>query len=130
MGLIFSLLVPGTPTNFSVTYINSTALVLRWQPPPPEQRNGVITRYVINITGLSEARQEHMLSTQQRLMLWWVRCILPTPTHARLLQRPMLGLDLSALLLHSFLKTVCFIQLMCTLFQCSRQIEKDTVTSR
>ena len=58
MGLIFSLPVPGTPTNFSVTYINSTALVLRWQPPPPEQRNGVITRYVINITGLSEARQE------------------------------------------------------------------------
>ena len=58
MRWIFSLLVPGTPTNFSVTYINSTALVLTWQPPPPEQRNGVITRYVINITGLSEARQE------------------------------------------------------------------------
>ena len=58
MRLIFSFSVPGTPTNFSATPINSTALELRWQPPPPEHRNGMITRYVINITGLSEARQE------------------------------------------------------------------------
>jgi len=48
---------PGSPTNFSATHVNSTALTLRWQPPPPEQRNGVITQYVVNITRLSISGQ-------------------------------------------------------------------------
>ena len=50
--------VPGIVASLSATPVNSTALTLRWQPPPPEDRNGVITQYVVNITGLSVARQE------------------------------------------------------------------------
>jgi len=50
--------VPGIVASLSATPVNSTALTLRWQPPPPEDRNGVITQYVVNITGLSVAGQE------------------------------------------------------------------------
>jgi len=50
--------IPGIVSSLSATPLNSTALTLRWQPPPPEDRNGVITQYVVNITGLSVAGQE------------------------------------------------------------------------
>ena len=56
--LILKSAVPGLVTSLSATLVNSTALILRWQPPPPEDRNGVITQYVVNITGLSVAGQE------------------------------------------------------------------------
>ena len=50
--------VPGLVASLSATPVNSTALTLRWLPPPPEDRNGVITQYVVNITGLSVPGQE------------------------------------------------------------------------
>jgi len=58
ISFILECAVPGIVASLSATPVNSTALTLRWQPPPPEDRNGVITQYVVNITGLSVAGQE------------------------------------------------------------------------
>ena len=58
LSFILQCAVPGLVTALSATPVNSTALTLRWQPPPPEDRNGVITQYVVNITGLSVPGQE------------------------------------------------------------------------
>ena len=29
--------------------VNSTAVLITWQPPPPEHRNGIITTYIVNV---------------------------------------------------------------------------------
>ena len=117
-------IVPGTPTNFSVAYINSTAIVLRWQPPPPEHRNGVITRYVINITGLSEARQEpYVLYTTKTNTV--VGSLHPSYTYTcKVAAETNVGPG-------PFSTTVAQLpeDSMCTLFLCSQQTEKNTVTS-
>ena len=42
---------PGThPTNFTGTALNSTHIYLTWEPPPPDQVNGVIREYQLNVT--------------------------------------------------------------------------------
>jgi len=58
---------PESPTNFSTTPLNSTARKLRWQPPSPEQRNSVVTQYMVNITRLSISA--HPSHTQQKPVL-------------------------------------------------------------
>ena len=29
--------------------VNSTAVLITWEPPPPEHRNGIITTYIVNV---------------------------------------------------------------------------------
>ena len=42
---------PGSePSNFTGTALNSTNIYLTWDPPPPEDINGVIREYKINVT--------------------------------------------------------------------------------
>lgn len=48
------LLVPtGAPLEVEATSLSSTHLELQWLPPVPENQNGVITAYYINITELN-----------------------------------------------------------------------------
>lgn len=42
--------VPGSPTNFEVAILSSTSVSLSWSPPRPDQQNGAILRYIINVT--------------------------------------------------------------------------------
>ena len=42
----------GPPTNFSGSSLNSSSISLSWDLPAPDQRNGDITGYVINVTNL------------------------------------------------------------------------------
>lgn len=51
----------GAPQNVSVSPINSTALLISWQPPSTELQNGVIREYRINVTE-SETRLISYLS--------------------------------------------------------------------
>ena len=50
---MYCFLVPsGPPTNFNVSSLNSSSIFLSWSPPLPENQNGDITGYVINVTNL------------------------------------------------------------------------------
>ena len=40
----------GPPTNVQVPTINPQRVVLVWAPPPMDQQNGIIRRYIVNIT--------------------------------------------------------------------------------
>ncbi len=37
----------GSPTNFTATSVSSTTAQLSWDPPLPEERNGIIRQYMI-----------------------------------------------------------------------------------
>ena len=55
--LRFSLTVPtGPPQGVEVRSENSTTLVLSWQPPAPENQNGIIVHYIVNITEMETGR--------------------------------------------------------------------------
>ena len=38
------------PQNVSVVVLNSTSVGVSWQPPSPEDRNGIITMYTLNVS--------------------------------------------------------------------------------
>ena len=46
----------GTPTNVRVVAVSSTSIRLTWDPPQPEDQNGVIQAYNIIITELVTER--------------------------------------------------------------------------
>ena len=45
------------PSNLRVTRTSPYSLLLRWNLPPPEHRNGIIRRYAIILTPLSSGRR-------------------------------------------------------------------------
>lgn len=51
--LVILLVAPAAPpTNFSGSVVSSSRLALSWSPPPAHLRNGLISRYVVNVTEL------------------------------------------------------------------------------
>ena len=55
--LCFCLAVPtGPPQAVAVRSEDSTTLVLSWQPPAPENQNGIIVHYIVNITEMETGR--------------------------------------------------------------------------
>lgn len=40
------------PQNVTVGVLNATSVQILWQPPPPEQRNGIIAGYAVRMVGL------------------------------------------------------------------------------
>jgi len=46
----------GTPTNVRVVAISSSSIRLTWEPPRPEDQNGVILAYNITITEAETGR--------------------------------------------------------------------------
>ena len=49
---IYFLLVPNAPPTLNAfTNVGTTNFTINWSPPPPQSQNGVITSYVIDITG-------------------------------------------------------------------------------
>ena len=46
--------VPGSPSNLTITTVNPRTIHMSWDPPPFNQRNGIILRYSINITTLTD----------------------------------------------------------------------------
>ena len=45
------------PENLIATPLDSKTLRITWQPPVEEERNGIIRRYVINITELNSGNE-------------------------------------------------------------------------
>ena len=51
--LYICFIVPsGPPTSFNGSSLSPSSLLLSWDPPSPEERNGDITGYLLNITNL------------------------------------------------------------------------------
>ena len=62
----FLIAVPsGAPTNITVEALSSTSLLITWEPPPPSQRNGVITYYRVLVTSDSGQMQVYNVSADQ-----------------------------------------------------------------
>ena len=57
-------IVPSSaPTSFSATVLSARSVEASWQAPPPEDRNGVIIAYIINVTSLRTGLTRQMNST-------------------------------------------------------------------
>ena len=48
--VLFSLAPSGPPLNVTIRTVNSTTIQVTWAPPAPENQNGIITLYNINVT--------------------------------------------------------------------------------
>ena len=52
----------GPPLNVTTRAVNSTTIQVAWAPPAPENQNGIITLYNINVT-VSETKGDFVLNT-------------------------------------------------------------------
>ena len=51
LALFFLIIVPsGYPHSFEATAASSTSAIITWDPPLPEEQNGIIIGYIINVT--------------------------------------------------------------------------------
>ena len=39
-----------SPQNVESMTVNSTTILMTWEPPPPEHQNGIIIAYVVNVS--------------------------------------------------------------------------------
>lgn len=59
----------GPPRSISAEPTDHSTLVLRWQPPLSEERNGIIRLYIINVTELESGTVEQHVSIQQTITI-------------------------------------------------------------
>ena len=60
---IFFIVPSGFPQDVSVNNTTSYSISLTWTPPPPNQQNGVITRYFVNVTHIGSLETIQYYST-------------------------------------------------------------------
>ena len=63
----------GFPHNFSASVVATHSLSLVWNPPPPEEQNGDIIRYRVNITVLGTMEMYHLLSVSDSITVLSLR---------------------------------------------------------
>lgn len=70
VSLFFDLVVPsGSPENFMGEAQSSNTIILTWDPPLLQNRNGIITGYIINITALDTGEISQFITPDRNLML-------------------------------------------------------------
>lgn len=57
----------GPPQQFSVSAHDSKTLQLSWHPPRPEDQNGLIRKYMVNITEVETMKEVIHMSTRTTL---------------------------------------------------------------
>lgn len=57
------------PENFNAQPTSSRSATATWAPPPDDEINGVIVRYLINVTVVSTGRQFQLTSTTTTLTI-------------------------------------------------------------
>lgn len=68
--MFFLLTVPGAPpTNTTGSALNSTHVLLTWDPPPSDQINGVILGYRINITELNTGATSDYIANETEAVI-------------------------------------------------------------
>ena len=58
-----------SPVGVNSTNIESTSFLLSWNNPPPEDHNGIIRHYIMNITEENTGRMFQTASTTTHIML-------------------------------------------------------------
>jgi len=58
------------PSNYTAVAISSRSILLRWDVPPVEGQNGVITGYTVNITELETGELSTMFTESNNLTLY------------------------------------------------------------
>ena len=59
----------GSPENFMGEAQSSDRIVLTWDPPLLQNRNGIITDYIINVTALDTGEISQYITPNRSLML-------------------------------------------------------------
>ena len=59
----------GSPENFSGTALSSDTIVLTWDPPLMQNRNGIIRDYIINVTALDTEENSQYITSDRNLTL-------------------------------------------------------------
>ena len=59
----------GPPQSISAEPTDPSRLILRWQPPLSEERNGIVRFYIINITELESGAVEQHVSFHQTITI-------------------------------------------------------------
>ena len=68
--IFFILTVPsGPPLMITARAQSSQSIIITWEPPSPEERNGLIVGYTINITGLDTGERYQQLSASNNLTI-------------------------------------------------------------
>ena len=49
--------------------VNSRALSLTWSPPPPEDQNGIIRNYLVNISVVESGEHFHQLTSNTTVLV-------------------------------------------------------------
>ena len=49
--------------------VNSRALSLTWSPPPPEDQNGIIRNYLVNISVVESGEHFHQLTSNATVLV-------------------------------------------------------------
>ena len=57
----------GPPQNFRSSEVSSRSITLIWNLPLFEEQNGVITGYIINVTGIETAEMFELFSNRESL---------------------------------------------------------------
>ncbi len=52
----------GSPISTRAQAINSTTIELRWELPPPEKQNGIVTLFLINVT-VTETKATYLVNS-------------------------------------------------------------------
>ena len=63
----------GFPHNFVASVVTTHSLSVVWNPPPPEDQNGVIIRYRVNITVLGTMEMYQLLSVNNSITVLLLR---------------------------------------------------------
>ena len=63
----------GFPRNFSASVVTMHSLSLVWNPPSPEDQNGVVIRYRVNITVLGTMEMYQLLSVNDSITVLSLR---------------------------------------------------------
>ena len=68
--VLFTFTAPSAaPIELSIVSQTSTSLTLSWAPLPPENRNGIITGYSINVTHNNTGNSMHLSSTEEFIIV-------------------------------------------------------------
>lgn len=69
LDFLISVVPSGSPENFSEVEVSSERIMLTWDPPLLQNRNGIITGYTINVTNLDTGEISQIVTSNRNLTL-------------------------------------------------------------
>ena len=63
----------GPPTNFNATVIDSRSILLSWDPPVADQRNGILRHYFVSLVSDAGIETRNITASQRSLTVTGLR---------------------------------------------------------